>query len=125
MNTSSSSFDTAYWQNRYKDSDTPWEIGYASPPLVAFFDKLIEKDDSEKDNKNKNLKILIPGGGRSHEAEYLHKKGFKNVYVIDLAVSPLEDFSKRCSDFPKEHLIIQNFLFHQLYYLYLGHLLIQ
>ena len=29
MNTSSTSFDASYWQNRYKESDTPWEIGYA------------------------------------------------------------------------------------------------
>ncbi|WP_375562233.1 SAM-dependent methyltransferase [Bernardetia sp. OM2101] len=104
MNTSSTSFDTSYWQNRYKDSDTPWDIGYASPPLVAYFDRLIDKSE-----ENKNLKILIPGAGSSHEAEYLHKKGFKNVFVIDLALSPLEEFSKRCPTFPKEHLIQDDF----------------
>lgn len=108
MNTSSTSFDTSYWQNRYKDSDTPWDIGYASPPLVAYFDKLIEKDENNLEN-NKNLKILIPGAGSSYEAEYLHKKGFKNVFVIDLAASPLEEFSKRCPTFPKEHLIQDDF----------------
>ena len=102
MNTTS--FDTAYWQNRYKDSDTPWEIGYASPPLTAYFDKLVEKNDT-----NKTLTILIPGGGSSHEAEYLHKKGFINVYVIDLAAAPLEQFLKRCPTFPKEHLIQTDF----------------
>jgi len=101
MNTSS--FDSSYWEKRYQDSEMPWEIGYASPPLVSYFDKLVEKEE------NKNLNILIPGAGSSHEAEYLHKKGFTNVYVIDLAASPLENFSKRCPDFPKEHLIHDDF----------------
>lgn len=104
MNISSTSFDAAYWQNRYVTSDTPWEIGYASPALVAFFDKLLEQDE-----ENAHLKILIPGGGSSHEAEYLHKKGFTNVYVLDLAAQPLEEFSKRCPTFPKEHLIQDDF----------------
>ncbi len=104
MNTSSTTFDSSYWEKRYKDSETPWEIGYASPPLVAYFDKLVEKEKS-----NKNLNILIPGGGSSHEAEYLHKKGFQNVFVIDLAAKPLEEFSERCPDFPKEHLIQDDF----------------
>lgn len=99
-----SSFNSSYWQNRYQKSDTPWDIGAASPPLVVFFEKLLEKDE-----KNKDLKILIPGGGSSHEAEFLHKKGFKNVFVIDLAASPLEEFSKRCPSFPKEHLIKKDF----------------
>lgn len=33
-------------------------------PLKVYFDQLTNKD----------LKILIPGGGNSHEAEYLLKK---------------------------------------------------
>ncbi|WP_291726967.1 methyltransferase domain-containing protein [Bernardetia sp.] len=104
MNISSTSFNTTYWQNRYATSDTPWEIGYASPPLVAYFDKLLEQSE-----ENKNLNILIPGGGSSHEAEYLHNKGFKNVYVLDVAHKPLEEFAKRCPTFPKEHLLQDDF----------------
>ncbi len=104
MNTSSTSFNSSYWQNRYKNSDIPWDIGYASPPLVAYFGRLIEKEE-----KNKTLNILIPGGGNSYEAEFLHKKGFTNVYVLDLAAQPLKEFSKRCPTFPKEHLIKDDF----------------
>ena len=104
MNTTFTTFNSDYWQNRYKDSDTPWDMGSASPPLVAYFDKLVGKAEEAK-----SLNVLIPGAGSSYEAEYLHKRGFKNVFVIDLAAAPLEEFAKRCPTFPKEHLIQDDF----------------
>ncbi|WP_317042971.1 methyltransferase domain-containing protein [Algibacter lectus] len=70
-----------------------------SPPLKAYFDGLTNKD----------LKILIPGGGNSHEAEYLHNKGFKHVYVIDLSKTALENLKLRVPSFPENHLIHGNF----------------
>ena len=63
-----------FWDQRYKHEDTGWDLGEISPPLKAYFDQLT----------NKELKILIPGGGNSHEAEYLHTHGFLNVYVVDV-----------------------------------------
>ena len=57
----------------------------------------------------KNLKILIPGGGNSYEAEYLFNKGFTNVFVIDISSIPLDNFSKRVPSFPKENLLHLDF----------------
>lgn len=93
------SLDKAYWTKRYKDEQTQWDIGFVSPSLKAYFDKL----------DNKNIKILIPGAGNSYEAEYLHKKGFTDVYVIDIAKAPLDNLKKRTPDFPEEYLIEKNF----------------
>lgn len=88
-----------FWDDRYKDNDTAWDLGEVSAPLKAYFDQLT----------NKELKILIPGGGNSHEAEYLHSKGFKNVFVADLSQTALDNFIKRVPSFPPSHLINKDF----------------
>ncbi|MFN0276158.1 MAG: SAM-dependent methyltransferase [Chitinophagales bacterium] len=69
-----------YWNNRYRDASTGWDLGEVSPPLKAYIDHLT----------NKNLKILIPGGGNSYEADYLVQKGFTDITVIDIAETPVE-----------------------------------
>ncbi|VAV83831.1 Thiopurine S-methyltransferase [hydrothermal vent metagenome] len=88
-----------FWDNRYKTKVTGWDLGKISTPLKTYFDQLTDK----------NLKILIPGGGNSHEAEYLNKKGFKNVYVVDLSKTALKNVKKRVSSFPESHLIHNDF----------------
>lgn len=88
-----------FWDSRYKNKDTGWDIGYVSTPLKEYFDQITNKD----------LKILIPGGGNSYEAEYLHQLGFKNVFIVDLSKTALQNFKKRVPNFPIEHLILGNF----------------
>ncbi|QNM85158.1 methyltransferase domain-containing protein [Polaribacter pectinis] len=88
-----------FWSNKYKTDKIGWDLGEVSPPLKAYFDQL----------ENKEIKILIPGGGNSYEAEYLFNKGFKNVYVVDIAKSPLENIKKRIPNFPEAQLIHANF----------------
>ena len=94
--------DRDFWQQRYADGTTGWDLGAVSPPLKAYFDQLTDKD----------LRILIPGGGRSYEAEHLHKAGFRHVFVIDLTPAPFADLLARCPDFPKDHLITGDFFAH-------------
>lgn len=91
-----------YWDNRYSNNETGWDIGYVSTPLKEYIDQLEDKD----------LKILIPGGGNAYEAEYLHNKEFTDVYLLDISLFPLENFSKRVPSFPKDHLICQDFFGH-------------
>lgn len=64
-----------YWDERYRTGQTGWDIGSVSPPLKAYFDTLADK----------NLRILIPGGGNSYEAVYLMGSGFKDVTVVDIS----------------------------------------
>ncbi|MFN8348983.1 MAG: methyltransferase domain-containing protein [Spirosomataceae bacterium] len=64
-----------YWDERYLSGQTGWDIGYVSPPLQAYFDTLTDP----------NLRILIPGGGNSYEADYLLAKGFQNITVVDIS----------------------------------------
>lgn len=87
------------WDNRYQNKDIGWDLGEVSTPLKAYFDQL----------ENKELKILIPGGGNSYEAEYLFNLGFTNVFVVDLSKTALENIQKRIPDFPKSQLILGDF----------------
>ncbi len=91
--------DKDFWENKYKTNKIGWDLGKISSPLKTYFDQLT----------NKELKILIPGGGNSYEAEYLFKKGFKNVFVVDLAKSALDNLKTRVPSFPESQLILGNF----------------
>ncbi|MDA9262324.1 TPMT family class I SAM-dependent methyltransferase [bacterium] len=91
--------DKQFWDNKYTNEQTGWDIGYVSSPIKEYIDQLT----------NKELRILIPGAGNSYEAEYLYKQGFKNVTVIDISKQPLLNISKRIPEFPSENLLHQDF----------------
>jgi len=95
-----------YWSHRYTENNTGWDIGFPSTPIKEYIDQL----------DNKQLKILIPGAGNSYEAEYLFKKGFEQVHVLDIARAPLESFQKRVPNFPAKQMIEGNFFEHQIKY---------
>ncbi|PIF00595.1 MAG: SAM-dependent methyltransferase [Maribacter sp.] len=88
-----------YWNNRYNDNKVGWDIGYVSPPLKAYIDQLTDKE----------TKILIPGAGNGHEAEYLFSKGFTNTHVIDIAARPLKNLKERVPSFPDNQLVHTDF----------------
>jgi len=87
------------WEHRYLNNDIGWDLGEVSTPLKAYFEQL----------ENKEIKILIPGGGNSYEAEYLFENGFKNVFVIDVSKAALDNIQKRIPSFPKTQLILGDF----------------
>lgn len=91
-----------FWQNRWENNKTGWDIGSPAPPIAAFIDTL----------EDKNIKILIPGAGNAYEAEYLFKHGFTNVFVMDIAEQPLQNLASRVPEFPIEHLLNENFFEH-------------
>ncbi|MEF3080309.1 methyltransferase [Winogradskyella poriferorum] len=92
-------FDKAYWEHRYEENKTGWNIGYASPPIKKYIEQL----------DNKSISILIPGAGNSFEAELLWGKGFTNTFVLDIAKQPLENLRNRVKDFPDEQLLHHDF----------------
>lgn len=83
--------DATYWNDRYAQGSTGWDLKKVSPPLKAYIDQLTDK----------SLKILIPGGGYSYEAQYLWEQGFHNVYVVDLSELALENLKERVPAFAK------------------------
>jgi len=95
-------FDRAFWNTRYATQQTGWDLGAPSPPLKRYIDTLTDR----------HLRILVPGCGNAYEAQYLHEQGFVNVYVLDIAPLAVEGFSSRIPDFPKEHIICDDFFTH-------------
>jgi SAM-dependent methyltransferase len=87
------------WDNRYLNNDIGWDLGAVSPPLKEYFDQL----------ENNEIKILIPGGGNSYEAAYLFENGFKNVFVVDVSKTAIENIQKRIPSIPGSQLIHGNF----------------
>ena len=92
-----------YWNERYINASTGWDLGDVSPPIKEYVNQL----------KDKSIKILIPGCGNAHEAEFLHKNGFTNVHLLDFAEAPLVEFKQRVKDFPQEHLHQDDFFKHE------------
>ncbi len=82
--------DATYWQNRYLENDTAWDLGKASTPLKSIIDQLPDK----------NIAILVPGAGFGHEVRYLYDSGFKHVTVLDIAAAPLLHLAKQL---PSDH----------------------
>ncbi|WP_181305403.1 methyltransferase domain-containing protein [Rufibacter sp. XAAS-G3-1] len=91
--------DQEYWEQRYSQNRTQWDVGQITPPLKSYIDQL----------EDTSLQVLVPGGGNGHEAEYLHQRGFPNVYLLDIAAAPLRNFQERVPSFPMDHLLHQDF----------------
>lgn len=94
-----SKFDRHYWESRYAEEQTGWDTASITQPLKVYFDQL----------EDKSIKILIPGCGNAHEAAYLYNCGFKNIFICDWAVQPLENFTLKNPLFPKNQLIHSDF----------------
>lgn len=92
-------FNKEYWNNKFAENKIGWDIGYPSPAIVEYFEQITDK----------NLKILLPGAGNAYEAEYLHKNGFKNVFVLDFAQEAIKSFKSRYSGFPDNQIITDDF----------------
>lgn len=92
-----------YWQSCYQIGNTGWDVGEVSEPIKAYIDYLVAT------NAPKDMTILIAGAGNAYEAGYLYEQGFSKVYLVDFAPLPLENFSKKYPDFPKEQLVCHDF----------------
>jgi SAM-dependent methyltransferase len=81
------SLDKSYWQSRYINAQTGWDVGAATPPLSEYIRQL----------ENKEIDILIPGCGHAWEADVLLEQGFHNLTLLDVAEEPLETAQNRFS----------------------------
>lgn len=93
----------SYWDKRYEDQLTGWDIGHVSTPLKEYIDQL----------DNKDIRILIPGAGNAYEAEYLFNTGFLNCHVLDVSEEAIHAFNKRCPEFPINQIHCINFFDYQ------------
>lgn len=90
-----------YWELRYQNEQTGWDIGAPSTPLAEFINCI----------QNKEAAILIPGCGNSYEAEYIVEQGFTNLTVIDIATSPVERLQQKIGN--KATVLLEDFFDHK------------
>lgn len=95
--------DANYWEERYQTGQTGWDIGKASPALIAYFEKLANKD----------IHILIPGAGKAHDLAWLHQHGFRNSVVIDISPTALKQATNLYPEIPTSHFIEGDFFKHK------------
>ena len=94
------SLDKNYWNERYLQQETGWDLKQASPPLVAYINQL----------NDKSISILIPGCGNAHEAEYLLQQGFTNITLIDIAPTLVEQLQQSLKTIQTYKLFVPIFL---------------
>jgi SAM-dependent methyltransferase len=91
-----------YWEERYRNKNTGWDIGHVSPPIKDIIDRI----------DNKNSHILIPGAGSGYEAAYATLFGFSNVTVLDWSKSAILSFRSRYPEFPVNQIVQTDFFEH-------------
>lgn len=92
--------DEAYWNNRYLNKETGWDLRQVSPPLKAYIHQI----------EDKNIAILIPGCGNAYEAHYLAELGFTNITVIDIAKSLVQDLQLQFRNYAAIRVLHHDFL---------------
>lgn len=91
--------DANYWNNRWEQGTSGWDIGYASPAIVEYMQQYPDKDAA----------ILIPGCGNAYEAKALLDMGFSNITLIDIAPHAVEQLRSRYSNEPRINILHQDF----------------
>lgn len=91
----------SYWDKRYTEHQTGWDIGYPSTPLKTYIDQL----------ENKTQRILIPGAGNSYEAIYLAEQGFTDITIIDISAVLTNQLQQKINpvSYPSIHLLTGDF----------------
>ncbi|MFA7447498.1 MAG: methyltransferase domain-containing protein [Weeksellaceae bacterium] len=92
-----------FWNDRWENQQTGWDIGYASPAIVEYM----------KQFPNKDAAILIPGCGNAYEAESLIEMGFTNVTVMDIADIAVERLIEKFHFTDHIQILCEDFFQHQ------------
>lgn len=95
--------DKDFWNNRYLDGSTGWDLGKVSEPLAAYADQVVDK----------NTRILIPGCGNAYEAAYLADLGFTNITLLDIAPALVEANQKRFQNVAAVKVVEGDFFQHE------------
>jgi len=92
-----------FWDELYNNQITRWDLGQVSPPLEAFINQW----------EDKTARILIPGGGYSHEAKYLVNQQFQSICILDLAPSLIRQLRIQFAGNENVKVVEGNFFSHQ------------
>lgn len=95
-----------YWNKRWLDQNTSWDVGYASPALCQYIDQI----------SNRQASILIPGCGNAYEASYLLNKGFTDITLLEIAPAAAQQLKLKFRTVPEIKVLEEDFFKHQKQY---------
>ena len=95
-------FNAGYWNDRYQNHQTGWDVGSVTLPLKQYLDQI----------RDKSITILVPGAGNGYEAIYAYHNGFKNVHILDISPLPLANFIREYPYFPEDQIHREDFFQH-------------
>lgn len=99
----SSPLEQNFWQLRWENHNTAWDIGYPAPAICQFVVQY----------PNKNTAILIAGCGNAYEAEFLVEQGFNNITLIDIVPKVVEKLKEKFAQKPQIKVLCEDFFNHQ------------
>ena len=76
----------AFWDSKYQNNDTGWDIGEATPIFINWSKSL-----------EFNQKILVPGAGNGHDALYLASLNHE-VYALDFSKNAINNIKNQASE---------------------------
>ncbi len=91
-----------FWNQRWKNEETGWDTGHASPALVNYLETLSDK----------SLRVLIPGCGNAYEAEEMIKLGFTNITLIDISEEACERLKLKFINHKEVKIFCEDFFAH-------------
>lgn len=92
-----------FWNERWRNEQTGWDIGYPSPPIEEYI----------RQYGDKNAKVLIPGCGNAYEAEFLLNEGFTDITILDISDWATEVLKERFKNHPEIKVVCEDFFTHQ------------
>ena len=95
--------DENYWEERWINEKTNWDIGYSSPAI----------DEYILQYPNKEASILIPGCGNAYEVEFLWNRGFSNITVLDISTTAVQILRDKYQGKKGVTVICEDFFNHQ------------
>jgi hypothetical protein len=95
-------YSADYWQGRWEQHQTGWDIGHPSPPITEYFKHI-----------NKDARILIPGCGNAWEGQHLLENGFTHVTLLDIAPAAVQGMKERMVDAPDQMIQQGDFFEHE------------
>ncbi len=106
MDNSETSLDSEYWNSRWENQQTGWDVGYASPAIADYMAVYPDK----------NAGILIPGCGNAYEAEQLVAAGFTDITLIDIAPKACALLEEKFAEVPTIKILCADFFSHTGHY---------
>lgn len=94
--------DENYWEERWINEKTSWDIGYSSPAIEEYILQY----------PNKQASILIPGCGNAYEVEFLWNRGFSNITVLDISTTAAQILRDKYQDRKGVTVICEDFFNH-------------